>query len=149
MAAMATRSWTGSLTYRAQQRFTTPTGVGPGHLPARRHEGYLAERIHDEARSCSAQGLQNCTSHVCCLASVGRSAQLMRMVHTCLVLAHRLSSYWDVLTRPPPGTVVHLVRGERSDRWTPHMLQQLQEAEDSWQEHAAEAPEGVGQLQVR
>lgn len=60
----------------------------------------------------------------------------------------RLSSYWDVLTRPPPGTVVHLVRGERSDRWTPHMLQQLQEAQESWQEHAAEAPENVGQLQV-
>jgi hypothetical protein len=65
------------------------------------------------------------------------------------MLMHRLSSYWDVLTRPPPGTVVHLVRGERSDRWTPHMLQQLQEAEESWQEHAAEAPEEVGQLQVR
>lgn len=29
------------------------------------------------------------------------------------------------------------------------MLQQLDEAEESWQEHAAEAPEGVGQLQVR
>jgi hypothetical protein len=28
------------------------------------------------------------------------------------------------------------------------MLQQLQEAQESWQEHAAEAPEGVGQLQV-
>lgn len=62
--------------------------------------------------------------------------------------SYRLSSYWEVLTRPPPGTVVHLVRGERSDRWTPHMLQQLQEAQDSWQEHAAEAPEGVGQLQM-
>lgn len=54
-----------------------------------------------------------------------------------------------MLTRPPPGSVVHLVRGERSDRWTPHMLAQLQEAEDAWQEHAAEAPEEVGQLQVR
>jgi hypothetical protein len=54
-----------------------------------------------------------------------------------------------VLTRPPPGSVVHLVRGERSDRWTPHMLAQLQQAEEAWQGNAAEAPEEVGQLQVR
>jgi hypothetical protein len=67
----------------------------------------------------------------------------------CALLCFRLSSYWDVLTRPPGGTTVHLVRGERSDRWTPHMLQQLEDAQDSWQEHAAESPEAVGQLQVR
>lgn len=78
---------------------------------------------------------------------------LLLLLHVCCCrhCTHtpcRLSSYWDVLTRPPPGTVVHLVRGERSDRWTPHMLQQLQEAQESWQEHAAEAPESVGQLQV-
>lgn len=29
------------------------------------------------------------------------------------------------------------------------MLAQLDEAVESWQEHTAEAPEGVGQLQVR
>lgn len=81
----------------------------------------------------SAKHDNSATSQTCCV----------------LCLVHRLSGYWDVLTWPPPGTVVHLVRGERSDRWTPHMLQQLQEAEESWQEHAAEAPEGVGQLQVR
>lgn len=66
-----------------------------------------------------------------------------------VVLCCRLSSFWDVLTRPPGGTTVHLVRGERSDRWTPHMLQQLEDAQESWQEHAAESPEAVGQLQVR
>ncbi|WIA38161.1 hypothetical protein OEZ86_001515 [Tetradesmus obliquus] len=62
--------------------------------------------------------------------------------------SYRLSSYWDVLTQPPPGVVVHLVRGELSDRWTPHMLQQLADAEAKWQEASSEAPENVGELQL-
>uniref|UniRef100_A0A383VT47 AB hydrolase-1 domain-containing protein n=1 Tax=Tetradesmus obliquus TaxID=3088 RepID=A0A383VT47_TETOB len=62
--------------------------------------------------------------------------------------SYRLSSYWDVLTQPPPGVVVHLVRGELSDRWTSHMLQQLADAEAKWQEASSEAPENVGELQL-
>jgi pimeloyl-ACP methyl ester carboxylesterase len=41
-----------------------------------------------------------------------------------------------------------MVRGELSDRWTPHMLQQLTDAEVKWQEAASEAPEAVGELKM-
>lgn len=68
-----------------------------------------------------------------------RRAWLCRLSSSCVVIARalhaRLSSYWDVLSAPPAGVDVHLVRGELSDRWTPGMLRQLAEAEGA----AAEA----------
>jgi hypothetical protein len=62
--------------------------------------------------------------------------------------SYRLSSYWDVLERPPPGTTLHVVRGERSDRWSPDMLARLEAARAAWQ--AAEVHEGpaVGALKL-
>ena len=72
--------------------------------------------------------------------------QLMLHGHVCCHC--RLSSYWDVLVRPPPGVSIHLVRGEKSDRWTPHMLQQLDDAAQKWDEAASEQPEAVGEFQV-
>lgn len=30
-----------------------------------------------------------------------------------------------MLSFPPPGTILHMVRGQHSDRWTPKMLKQL------------------------
>lgn len=73
------------------------------------------------------------------LLSVWRAVYLLRC---------RLSSYWDVLSQPPPNVTIHMVRGELSDRWTPHMLQQLQEAAGKWQELASETPEAVGELKM-
>ncbi|KAF6265055.1 alpha/beta-hydrolase, partial [Scenedesmus sp. NREL 46B-D3] len=62
--------------------------------------------------------------------------------------SYRLSSCWEVVARPPPGVAIHVVRGERSDRWTPRMLQQLAEAEARWRGAASAAPEAVGELQL-
>ncbi|KAF8062097.1 SUVR3 [Scenedesmus sp. PABB004] len=62
--------------------------------------------------------------------------------------SYRLSSYWDVMSRPPPGVVVHMVRGELSDRWTPGMIDALADAHARWAAASSEAPESVGELQL-
>jgi hypothetical protein len=62
--------------------------------------------------------------------------------------SYRLSSYWDVLECPPPGTTLHVVRGQHSDRWSPEMLARLEAARAAWQ--AAEVHNGsrVGALRL-
>eukprot|EP01125_Pyxidicula_operculata_P000687 TRINITY_DN1065_c1_g4_i2.p1 TRINITY_DN1065_c1_g4~~TRINITY_DN1065_c1_g4_i2.p1 ORF type:complete len:330 (-),score=86.53 TRINITY_DN1065_c1_g4_i2:26-1015(-) len=40
-------------------------------------------------------------------------------------------SMWDFLKRPPRNLAVHLVKAEKSDRWTPEVNNQLKEAQES------------------
>jgi len=41
--------------------------------------------------------------------------------------SYQAACYWDLLRRPPAGTV-NVVRAERSDRWTAQMVAQLDDA---------------------
>jgi len=66
-----------------------------------------------------------------------------------LYRSYRTSDYWAALERPPPGVTLHVVRGQRSDRWSPEMLARLEAARAAWQ--AAEVHEGaagIGQLRL-
>jgi pimeloyl-ACP methyl ester carboxylesterase len=43
--------------------------------------------------------------------------------------SYRANDYLPVLAQPPAGCEVHLVRGELSDRWSPGMVQELQQCQ--------------------
>lgn len=62
--------------------------------------------------------------------------------------SYRLSGYYDVVRAPPPGVLLHIVRGEHSDRWTPAMLAHLEDAAAAWHGTAAAAPAAIGELRT-
>lgn len=57
--------------------------------------------------------------------------------------SYKQNSYWDILSAPPEGTVLNVVRAEQSDRWTKETMLQLEEAQTKAAEHSG------GQLRVR
>jgi len=76
-----------------------------------------------------------------------------------LYRSYRAADLWSVMERPPAGVAVHLIRGERSDRWdAPGALERVGQAEQRWREAAAAAAAaaqgggggggGVGELRV-
>lgn len=51
--------------------------------------------------------------------------------------SYQESSYWDLVQQPPKGTALHIVRAEKSDRWTRETMAQLQKAEHAAAVHAS------------
>jgi pimeloyl-ACP methyl ester carboxylesterase len=62
--------------------------------------------------------------------------------------SYRRACYWSALERPPPGVTLHVVRGARSDRWTPEMLARLEAARAAWQAAEVREGDGVGRLRL-
>ena len=44
-----------------------------------------------------------------------------------LDISYRETCYWPLLESPPMGTDIGIVRAEKSDRWYPEILSQLEE----------------------
>ena len=65
-----------------------------------------------------------------------------------LYASYRAASYWAALEAPPPGVTLHVVRGDRSDRWTPEMLARLEAARAAWQAAEVHDASTVGRLRL-
>ncbi|KAF3778215.1 ABHD11 protein [Nymphaea thermarum] len=68
--------------------------------------------------------------------------EVEKVLHTLQSLSTPLPSrrqkdYWPLLEKPPKGTDIMIVRAERSDRWTPEVIQKLESLTSKGAEEAS------------